>query len=223
MATKPEPLSTAPVDHAASGLARLPQQYRDDPQTAVQKLVAALLSECAPLEAAQQQLLRDCTVDNATGKTLTVIGEFVGRPRNGVSDDEAYRRLVRAQIAANDSDGLIEQLIAIASLVIYDPAARYVVNNIGAATVELKVEGLVVSDALAEVTAQILRRAVDAGVRLVLHSSPALAADAFSFGHIPASMLVIGDGLGDSTEPGHPVLTPYTNVATTGGRLVDAR
>lgn len=35
--------------------------------------------------------------------------------------------------------------------------------------------------------------------------------------------LVPGKGFGDSTETGHPVLTSYTNVGSTGGRLSDVR
>lgn len=33
----------------------------------------------------------------------------------------------------------------------------------------------------------------------------------------------LGKGYGDHTEVGHPVITDYTDVATTGGRLADAR
>lgn len=34
---------------------------------------------------------------------------------------------------------------------------------------------------------------------------------------------VVGEGFGDATEPGHPTLTPYSDVGTTGGQLTDAR
>jgi hypothetical protein len=33
----------------------------------------------------------------------------------------------------------------------------------------------------------------------------------------------LGQGLGDSADSGQPTLTPYSNVGTTGGRMIDAR
>jgi hypothetical protein len=51
--------------------------------------------------------------------------------------------------------------------------------------------------------------------------APALASS-LSGGEI-VELDVGGKGLGDSTEPGHPTLVPYTSPGTTGGQIADVR
>lgn len=51
--------------------------------------------------------------------------------------------------------------------------------------------------------------------------APALLA-ALSGGEV-VEIVVVGKGLGDSTEPGQPSLVPYTSPGTTGGQLADVR
>lgn len=52
---------------------------------------------------------------------------------------------------------------------------------------------------------------------------PALPFDAIGGEIVELVENIVGEGLGDSTETGHPVLAPYSDVAITGGRLTDAR
>lgn len=172
---------TAPIDHVAAAVARLPQQYRADPPTAQQLLLEALVAGVQPLEDALQQVLAGFNVDNATGFALTVGGGLVGRRRNGIADDEMYRRLVRAQILVNSSDGLIEDLITICGLVIYDPAARYVLRNTGAAAFTISVERIAVPISLAVLLIGMLRKATNGGVRCILETSSVAPAATFGF------------------------------------------
>ncbi len=142
--------------------------------TNVEKFLGALLGPCQDIEDAFQQLKVGRTIDSAVGVQLEAIGKLVGRDRNGVADDEIYRRYVRAQITTNKSDGLIEDLLTVADLVIYDDDAVYHIENQGAAALVLRVEGIVLSDELAELLISFLRRAVAGGVRVILeyYSTP---------------------------------------------------
>lgn len=184
------------VDHSAAALARLPQQYRGEAApTNVQRVLAALAGAFQPLELALMQLLLLRRVDTAEGVHLDELGAIVGRPRAGESDD-VYRRRIRAQIAANASDGRVEDLLAIANLVIDDPEARVRIRTIALAAAIVRVEGVAVTGAVAMVLIELLRRAIAAGVRLMLISSSSPPGETFGF----ARMAYCGDRAAGNTS-----------------------
>jgi hypothetical protein len=137
-----------------------------------QKALRALLSPAAELEAAMQAVLRGRNVETAIGVQLTLIGKLVGRTGRD-PDDEIERRLVRAQIAANKSDGLVEDKIAVATMVLDDPAARIVIDMVGAAATILRVEDVAVSEVVAAVLVQLVIKAASGGVRQIVEWSGA--------------------------------------------------
>lgn len=132
------------------------------------KVLRALLTPAAALEAAFQQLLTERNVNTAVGAQLDAVGKLVGRARQGVADDEVYRRFIRATISANKSDGLIEDLLTIARLVVDDDDASFVFDNQGAAAYVLRVEDVAVSESTARVLIALLIKATAGGVRGVL-------------------------------------------------------
>jgi Protein of unknown function (DUF2612) len=138
-----------------------------------QKVLRVLLSPAADLEAAMQQVLTERSIDTAVGAQLDAIGARVGRSREGVTDDEIYRRYVRAQIAANKSDGTMRDIYTVARLVVDDPAAILVIKNEGPATFVLAVHGIALSAAVAKVMFQLMRRAASGGVRALLEYTTA--------------------------------------------------
>lgn len=150
-------------------------------QTKVQKFLGAIVGPFQTLEDAAQQCIFDRGVNTAVGAQLDTIGKIVGIPRNGVTDDEIYRRLIRAQISSNKSDGLIEDMLTITDLVVFDPAATYVLDNTGVAAFVLKVEGVVLTFELAEFLMRFLRRAVSAGVRIIMEFWQEPETDMFTF------------------------------------------
>jgi hypothetical protein len=164
--------------------------------TKVEEFLTALLTPFQALEDGIQQCIVGRRIDTAVGVQLDELGKLVGRPREGITDDEMYRRFVRAQIATNNSDGRTEDLITITRLVVYDDAATYRVRNYGAACVHVQILNVAVEWELAARLIRLLRAAVSAGVRVVLEFS--LSADALMFGCEDS------DGLGydDSTTPG---------------------
>lgn len=141
--------------------------------TNTQKALRAVLAPAAALEAAMQQVLTERSIDTAVGAQLTAIGARVGRAREGVTDDEIYRRYVRAQIAANKSDGVQRDILTVARLVVGDPAATLVLRNEGAAAYTLEVGGVALPAAVAAVLIELIRRATAGGVRPILEWSTA--------------------------------------------------
>lgn len=141
-----------------------------DEQTPEEKFLSALVYPLQGAEDAEQQVKVGLRVDDAVGEQLTMIGKIVGTDRNGETDDEVFRRQVRAQIATNSSDGLIEDLITVASLIVYDEDASYVIDNHGIAALTMRVEGVTVTYAVSELLMTFLRRAVAGGVRLILET-----------------------------------------------------
>lgn len=166
---------TAARNHVANALARLPHQYRGNGtvETNTQKLVRVLLSPAPVLEQAMQDVLLRRSVDTAVGVQLDVLGKLVGRQRGGIADDEVYRRFVRAQIAANRSNGLIDDILAIARLVVNDDSAGFAFKNQGVAAYALEVSGVALPHAIAAVLISLLLRATEVGTRPILEYSTA--------------------------------------------------
>ncbi len=168
--------SSLAVDHVTTALARLPVQYRrrcdgSEGETNTQAVLRILLSPYAELESTAIAVLTQCSIDTAVGAQLDVIGKKVGRPRNGISDDEIYRRYCRAQVTANKSDGIIGDILTIARLVIDDDAATLNLKNQGAAAFALEVGDIALSIDVATVLMSLLLRAVSAAVRPILEFS----------------------------------------------------
>lgn len=111
-------------------------------ESRTQRALRVLLSPYQPLLHAALACLTERNINTARGVHLDAIGKLVGRPRNGETDDEVYRRYCRAQISANKSDGTIEDILKVARLVIDDPAASIQLDNVGRAAYILRVEGI---------------------------------------------------------------------------------
>jgi len=132
-----------------------------------EKLVAVLATPFQSIESALQQLLTERSIDTAVGAQLDVIGRIVGQRRNGW-DDETYRRYCRARIATNRSNGNVENLITVISLIVYDDDAYYQVDNQGIATVVVRVQNLTITEELADIIISFLKDTVSAGVRVII-------------------------------------------------------
>lgn len=156
-------------DHVATALARLPEQFKGLPN--IEKLLTCLIAPCQELEQAYTDLLLLRSVDTGFGAQLDTIGEIVGQPRNGVSDDELYRRYLRARIATNRSKGKIEDLIRISRLVIDNSTAGVVVQRYDVATVVVRITKALTTVDVASILASFLAAGHSRGVRLVLEWS----------------------------------------------------
>ncbi len=137
-----------------------------------EKFVACLIGPMQDIEDAFQQLLTERFVDNAIGVQLTAIGKLVGRAREGITDDDVFRRHVRAQIATNNSDGLVEDILTIADLIVYDDDATYTIDQSGPAAFAFTITGIAPDAATLTMLIAFLRRAVAAGVRIIVETWP---------------------------------------------------
>jgi hypothetical protein len=173
------PAATVPpgsLDHVAGALGRLLEQFKTKPN--VVALVSALVGTMQPLEAALWDLFTKRQLATAFGAQLDALGVIVGQPRNGLSDSD-YARYLNARVAANASDGRIEDLISVTRLVLNDVATTITIARPGVAAVEVIVTGDLIADALAAIVISFLRDARDAGIRLVLRTQPALDATTY--------------------------------------------
>lgn len=227
----PAAVAVAPLarmNHVAAGLARLPQQWRESPNMIA--MLVIFLARYNDLEAAYQDLLLLRSIDTANaddplgfvGAQLDKIGAKVGQRRNGLNNDD-YRRYCRAKIRANNSNGRVEDLIAVASLVLNDPTAHVIVTTEVIATAIVEIAGFAINDNLATILINFLRIAVAGGVHLLQITHPTDDAHMFTLGDANAPSSSALTGLGDATEGGQPALTPYTSPGTTGGQLSDVR
>ena len=162
-------------------------------ETNVEKLIRALVAPFQPLEDTLQQLLTERTVETAVGVQLDALGSLVGVGRGGL-DDDTYRRYIRAQITINKSDGLIEEMLTVADLLVFDDDAAYHLERGGVASFMLTVEGIVLDWDLAEVLIAALRKAVSAGVRPTLAWDTDPAADMFTFAAFGGGDPAVGEG-----------------------------
>lgn len=175
--------------HAADALARLPESRKGKDNLA--HLISTMGIQVQELEQALYELLTERQIDTAVGVQLDAIGEIVGQPRAGESDDD-YRRMVRARIAANNSEGRVADFIRVTRAVINDatlavrPAPGY------PAAMVIHVEAGILSDAAAQILIELLRDTRAGGVRVLAHYLTAEPEDSFTFG---SHALILGPGL----------------------------
>ena len=156
------------IDHVTGALKRLCEYAKDKPK--LRDLLTVLVEPVQDVENAFTQILLERTVDTALGAQLDVVGAIVGQPRAGVSDDELYRRYIRARIATNKSRGTVNDLLKVARLVVNDETASLVIDLQGTAALVLGVYGPETPDDVADILIAFLQQAVAAGVRIILET-----------------------------------------------------
>lgn len=97
------------TDHVQQALNRLLFQYKES--TNFRDFVTTVMGEqIQDIEDIGFELFGRLDIDNQEGEQLDGIGEIVGQPREGLTDDE-YRVFLKARIAVNVSEGDAERLI----------------------------------------------------------------------------------------------------------------
>jgi hypothetical protein len=176
------------VDHVASALARLVEQFKakneNDAAVGANNISLLLAALCSagvqPIENTLQQVLTQRTLDTAIGAQLDVIGKIVGQLRGGL-DDDTYRQYLRAAITANNSGGTVADLIRVLDLVLLDQDAVFVVMPQPVATVHVLVDDVAITTELANTAFLFLARAAAAGVRVMLDYGTSPSAEWFRF------------------------------------------
>jgi hypothetical protein len=129
------PLCENAIDnHAELAVKRIISQYKDKPN--VKALVESLgANQIQQLEYALCGLHNRYNIDASEGSQLDLIGEILGVNRSGRGDD-LYRIVLKVKAGVNNSDGTIEDIISIWSLV--TGATDIEVRELGNATIEIE-------------------------------------------------------------------------------------
>lgn len=142
------------TDHAARGLARIPEQWQKEDFRA---LLTSWLVEFQEIEDAFWALLQ-AGITTATGARLSQYAVLLGEPRQGLGDDE-LRLVLLARIVANRSQGRDADLHAM--LVTF--ATDFLVEDFEPASVLVTFEAFP-GEGLPERIASLVRRAVGGGI-----------------------------------------------------------
>lgn len=197
--------TTKNIDHVAQALSKLPIYSRKPNNEAY---LTAFINRIQELEDTFWQLYSERNVNTAVGLQLTIIGKIVGQEREGVTDDDIFRRYVRAKISVNSSKGVIEDLYTITDLVVDDITANLRWDNNGAAAGVMHVEDAIVTDSVGAVLWNFLKKAVSAGVRLIVTWEPAVNTHLLRFCHLATLSGAHGASAGALTTNGIPAEIP---------------
>lgn len=147
----------------------------------VAKLITGLLKPAKLLEDTILTLIAQRNLNDAEGVQLTQLGELVGQPRNGITDDTLYVRYVAARILANRSDGQPETIYRIVRTVLGETAHTLRLLNEGAAAFTMRIEALALDWDVATAIVTFLRKGESGGVRAILEWTLEEPDDAFTF------------------------------------------
>lgn len=149
-----------------------------DTPNKIVKLISAWAGTFQPIEDTLQAIIAQRDVNQAVGAQLDLLGKLVGQSRAGLTDPD-YRRYIRARIATNRSDGVVEDLIRVATLVL-NATAYIKVAYAGTATIRVQLFTTNIDDSTATIVSTFLQQAKSAGVRLIFEWIDVLPADAFT-------------------------------------------
>jgi hypothetical protein len=176
--------------HFYEALVRLVGPFWGRPRIAA--LLQSYIDPIQALENAAWEVIDARHVDTATGVHLDTLGAIVGQPRF-TSDDDTYRNVIRAKIAANRSKGTTDSLIAVVRLA-GDVSSPVQVTHVGPAVVRITLTETVDAAGLSAL-AFILPKARAAGVRLGLLA--AVDEDAFILDN--SASAITGAGILDNS------------------------
>jgi hypothetical protein len=138
-ASRPEPTEAVAdagnaIDHQAEAVKRLIQWFKKPKNKA---FIRALCKPMIALEQAFLDIIAQRDIDLASGEALNVIGRVVGQPQVNVTD-VTYKSLVRARIPANKSNGMGNEILLVARLVLKDYASDADVAAAGTMQLEIR-------------------------------------------------------------------------------------
>ncbi len=212
-------LTATPLDHVEAGIRRLPQQFRGKPN--IENFLRVLLEPFNELELVYTSLLLERSVNSAVGTQLDLLGKLVGQLREGRNDDD-YRRFIRARIAANRSEGTIENLLKVIHLVLNDDDV-VIVTETQRGTVVARLTGIVTDTNTADIVLAFARDTTIAQARVWIESYPDEDSELFTFGNtvylsgpvsIGATLLLVDLGVTLTAE--------YDNLPASGQLVIDA-
>ena len=99
---------------------RLPDNYSGEGQINNRKLHQIVYEELEEVKKVFEDIRRNHDIDYATGKSLDLIGSNVLQYRGVDENDERYRQMIKTKIIANLSQGDIETINEVATVLLGD-------------------------------------------------------------------------------------------------------
>lgn len=146
--------------HAADAKKRLLFQYQGKANLEAM-LDAYFGDQIQDIEDALWTLFGRLDIDTAEGIQLDLIGSIIGESRLGKSDAN-YRPYIRARIGINTSEGDIEKVLSVWSLLTYGADVQLI--ELFPAALCLYLTEALSSDTLAQTTLDLLQKVVGAGI-----------------------------------------------------------
>lgn len=167
-------------DHTATALDRMLEQFQGSVN--LRLLASSYVDQVQTLENTAIQLLHDRSLDTGTGHRLDGLGQLVGITRSG-EDDEAFRLRIRGELAVLNSQGSLENLIAIMRLLLELPDSVDIqINEYFPKAIYMRPRDFIFTGD-PDLIAALLRRAVSAAtyIQFVYTSTEADDDDLFRF------------------------------------------
>ena len=186
------------LDYAERAKARILSQYREKPKLVA--LVMTLAAAVQEIEAALFDVIDQTAVGTAVGSWLDQLGNIVGEERGGVGD-VLYRRYINARIAANGSEGTLENIIDVIEAWYGSPFPDLRLAELGRMNVEIDLADPDVTAESVDRLIKLLRDTRAAGVGLELFWQQDAGTKIFTFSSsssVETSALL---GFGDSSNP----------------------
>lgn len=201
------------ITHIAEGLANLISQF--DGKEKLRDVLTVFLSQIQDLEDAYAQILTDTTIDLSVGVQLDNIGDIVGEPRSGRTDEQ-YRTAIRARISLNNSEGTIEDIAELIISVAGIPISVSIIEFFPAAFIAEINEAVDLAIVDVNRVVATIASGRPAGVRGLLAFHVAESADSFTMGSVQS--LVGLTPIGSTSI----VVADTSGYASSGSLLIDA-
>lgn len=107
----PDGIPAGELDAIRTALNRLFKQFESDPDW--RNLATVIGEQFKNVDIQQLAITGGRYVSNAIGATLDDIGEIVGRPRGGLTDDDDYRQAIIAEGASLITSGTVPEILEV--------------------------------------------------------------------------------------------------------------
>lgn len=173
-------MTTQITDHVEQAKERLAGRDKT-PNT--EAFIGILTGQIQDAEDAWWQLYAERGVNDAVGAQLDDIGVIVGQPRDGASDDD-YRRFLSARIAANNSEGTLNDFIKVARSIINDASLTVRLEPQYPAALVVYIEGGSITAGTADILIEFLKDTRSGGIKIQAHHHIGAEPDTFETGSV---------------------------------------